>query len=200
MWQLWFSFFLHNSLFVIFNYFNIMLFQAEKAGHMSRKQLVISSRMGDVLLQTKSRLFLAFSFLQQGKLSQAKKLIKLVVSSTKVNDTCCCVYSFEWAWSLRFEFRMWNYGYITYCDVCSGIWVIYMSYRCLCFLVKCVWRNVLLMPAVLVFLVIASVFFCKSWLKFWVQMFIPIKESHSAVGFTVHTLVRFFFSCIIWHF
>ena len=48
------------------------------AGSISHKQLMLSKLMGDPLLASKSKLFYAFSLLQQHKLLQAKRIIRLV--------------------------------------------------------------------------------------------------------------------------
>lgn len=53
-----------------------MIDHANMAGSISRKQLIISQLMDDPLLASKSKLFYAFSLLQQHKLLQAKRIIR----------------------------------------------------------------------------------------------------------------------------
>ena len=49
--------------------------QAHLAGEVSKKQLVLATRLGDSQLIARCHLYLAFSKLQQGKLQQAKYII-----------------------------------------------------------------------------------------------------------------------------
>ena len=50
--------------------------QAAEAGNVSLKQLMLSTEMGDPVLASRSRIFMASSLLQLGHLKAAKKIIK----------------------------------------------------------------------------------------------------------------------------
>ena len=50
--------------------------QAEQAGVMSQRQLVLASAMGDLNLVCRCRLYAAFSLLQRGQLHKAARIIR----------------------------------------------------------------------------------------------------------------------------
>ena len=55
-------------------------FQSEKAGQISRHQLLVAMRLGNPILAAQCKVFAAMSLIQRGRLKMASKVIRCVTA------------------------------------------------------------------------------------------------------------------------
>lgn len=74
----WLCAFNHTPL--NFMMFYCFYFQSEKAGQISRHQLLVAMRLGNPILAAQCKVFAAMSLIQRGRLKMASKVIRCVTA------------------------------------------------------------------------------------------------------------------------